>query len=65
MLKLTRVSPSAGERRCMVRIDADGPSSTSWYEVWEAVNAISYMCVRSKGKGGKATKIGRLFFSKT
>lgn len=43
----------------MVIIEADGLSSTSWYEVWEAVNAISYMCVRAKGMGGKATKIGR------
>jgi len=49
----------------MVRIEADAPSSTSWYEVWEAVNAISYMCVRSKGKGGKANKIGRRMLRST
>lgn len=60
VLKLT-IFPlySAGERRCMVIIEADDRSSTSWYEVWEAVNAIAYMCVRAKERGGKATRIGK------
>ncbi len=43
----------------MIVVDFDGRSTpSSWYEIWESVNAIAYMCVRPHGKGGKATGIG-------
>lgn len=44
----------------MIVVDFDGRSATSsWYEIWEAVNAIAYMCVRTQKKGGRANGIGR------
>ena len=48
------------DARCSVKIDSTTPASSvsTWYELWEAVNAISYMCVRQKEKGGKATRAG-------
>ena len=44
---------------CQVTIDIEGPATaTSWYEIWEAVNAIASMCTREKNKGGKAKGLG-------
>lgn len=49
------------EHRAVVVLESDGRSATSsWYEIWEAVNSIAYMCVRSREKLGGATKIGSL-----
>ena len=53
--------------RAIVRIDSDGRTATSsWYEIWEAVNAVAYMCSTPAARhGGKAAKIGKdwlLFF---
>ncbi|KAL2040475.1 hypothetical protein N7G274_006918 [Stereocaulon virgatum] len=50
------------DARCSVKVDSTTPASSvsSWYELWEAVNSISYMCVRQKVKGGKATRVGSL-----
>lgn len=46
--------------RATLKIDSDGRSSeSSWYEIWESVNAMAYMCVTPAEKnGGRATKIG-------
>lgn len=43
----------------MVKIDIKGqPTGLSWYEVWEAIVALSSICVRGKQKSGKATGLG-------
>ena len=34
-------------------------STSSWYEIWEGINSISYMCVRQTQLGGQASKIGK------
>ena len=42
-----------------LRIDVDGPATVSnWYELWEAVSALTTMCTRRNRKGGKAKGIG-------
>ena len=42
----------------MIEIGIQGrATTTSWYEIWEAVMAIVAICVRAK-KGGKAYRIG-------
>lgn len=47
-------------KEVVLKVECDGRSSTSsWYEIWEAVNAVAYMCARSLHKGGKATRIGK------
>ncbi|CAD6591849.1 MAG: hypothetical protein ASARMPRED_005786 [Alectoria sarmentosa] len=33
-------------------------TSAEWYEIWEAMSALSVMCVRARGKGGKAFGLG-------
>lgn len=46
----------------MVNIDINGKATTvTWYEIWEAIMAISSMCVRAQEKGGKATGLGQYF----
>ena len=59
--RLIRNSPFTADARCMVRVDSNTQvtSLATWYDIWEAVNAISYMCVRQKDKGGTASKVGR------
>ena len=34
-------------------------SISSWYEIWEGINSISYMCVRQTRLGGQASKLGK------
>ncbi|KAL2055746.1 hypothetical protein ABVK25_003990 [Lepraria finkii] len=49
----------AGDARCIANIDIVGrPTMVAWYEIWEAILAIASLCVRGKGKGGKATGLG-------
>ena len=46
------------DARCMIRVGIQGKSTTSsWYEVWEAVTALVAICVRAE-KGGKVYRIG-------
>ncbi|KAL8731338.1 MAG: hypothetical protein Q9181_004335 [Wetmoreana brouardii] len=51
-----------GSGTAVVKIDIDvRADSATWYEIWEAVNAVAYMCGRpEQRRGGKATKIGTL-----
>lgn len=47
------------DRKCQASIDIEGPATlATWYELWEAVTAVASMCVRQKGKGGKAKNLG-------
>lgn len=50
----------AGDGRCLVEISITGHTSTlaTWYEIWAAVAAITSMCTRGKGIGGKARGFG-------
>lgn len=50
----------AGDGRCLVEIGITGHTSTlaTWYEIWAAVAAITSMCTRGKGIGGKARGLG-------
>ena len=50
----------SADGRAVVKIDSDGRTAiSSWYEIWEAVNAVAYMCITPAAKsGGRATKIG-------
>ena len=34
-------------------------STSSWYEIWEGINSIAYMCVRQTRLGGQASKLGK------
>ncbi len=54
------LGPRIVDARAIIVVDFDGRSaSSSWYEIWEAVNAIAYMCVRPQKKGGRASGIGK------
>ncbi|KAL8911320.1 MAG: hypothetical protein Q9171_003485 [Xanthocarpia ochracea] len=58
-LKLPRFLPGPG-RRCKVTIDTlRTEDQSSWYEMWEAVQAMYGMCIRF-GKAGKAFDRGML-----
>ncbi|KAM0805897.1 hypothetical protein BDR22DRAFT_816768 [Usnea florida] len=47
------------DARCQLKVDISGKStSVTWYEIWEATIALSTMCVRTQGKGGKAFGMG-------
>ncbi|KAL2048691.1 hypothetical protein N7G274_000603 [Stereocaulon virgatum] len=48
------------DNRCQVKVDSTTPAPifATFYELWEAVNSIAYMCVSRNEKGGKASKIG-------
>lgn len=49
-----------GDARCIANIDIVGrPTMVAWYEIWEAILAIATLCVRGKGKVGKATGLGK------
>lgn len=50
------------DNRAVLKVDSDGRTATSsWYEIWEAVNAIAYMCVTPNARTtGRAMKIGKL-----
>ena len=50
----------AADSRCQVRVDSTTPaaSRSTFYEIWEGVIAISYMCLRRSDIGGRASKIG-------
>ncbi|KAL9606496.1 MAG: hypothetical protein Q9179_000361 [Wetmoreana sp. 5 TL-2023] len=52
--------PADASGTAVVKINIDGRAdSASWYDIWEALNAIAYMCGKSEPqRGGKATKIG-------
>ena len=51
----------SGDGRCQVEISITGHTSTlaNWYEIWAAVAAITSMCTRMKGQGGKARGLGK------
>ncbi len=47
------------DARCRALVEISGKStSATWYEIWEAMAALSAMCVRVHGKGGKAFGLG-------
>ena len=45
----------------MVKIDSTtlATSTSTWYDIWQAVNSVAYMCIKQTNFGGKAFKIGR------
>lgn len=52
------VDVSTADARCMIQIGIAGKSTTSsWYEIWEAMVAVVTICVRND-KAGKAKSIG-------
>ena len=58
-----KIDCATADARCMIEIGIQGKATTtSWYEIWEAVIAIVAMCVRAE-KGGKAYRIGQNFDS--
>ena len=34
-------------------------STSSWYDIWQGINAVAYMCLKQTHVGGKAFKIGK------
>lgn len=43
----------------MIKVYSDGRvAQATWYEIWEAVNAVAYMCINQR-KEGRATRIGK------
>lgn len=47
------------DARCQASVEIAGKStSATWYEIWEAMAALSTMCVRAYGKGGKGFGLG-------
>ena len=57
-LVVRSIDHATADARCMIEIGIQGKATTtSWYEIWEAVMAIVAMCVRAD-KGGKAYRIG-------
>ena len=56
----TAALPAQVDARCKATVDISGKStSASWYEIWEAMSALTSMCVRAHGKGGKAFGLGK------
>lgn len=50
----------AADNRCQIRVDSTTPAASwsTFYEIWECVIAVSYMCLSRSNKGGRANKIG-------
>ena len=52
-------SVGIADARCQAVVGMTGKStSASWYEIWEAMTALTAMCVRAHGKGGRAFGMG-------